>query len=421
MNQPAVRIPRRRFLHRTFQVATSGIALPALIPSRVLAAPGRPGANERIGIGFIGLGARAQQMFTHLTPEVRVTAVCDVYAQRVAKATESYGCAGYEDYRQLLDNPNVDAVIITTPDHWHALQTIHACQAGKEVFCEKPLSLTVQDGRAIVDAVREHKRICQVGPQQRSIPAAIYACEFVRTGKLGKIREVHCTNNDTPRECDLPGEPPPPGLNWDLWLGPSAVWPFHASLLPSRSGKFGWMAYRPWSGGNMTSWGTHGMDLMQWGLGMDASGPTEVEPLGTGLVCPLQYRYPGDVVVKLDHAPQGGAIFVGEHGKVTVACGLVTWDPPELGRDAPPNAEIFYGHKGPLHTRQWFQCLRTGQQPTCVAETGHRTATVAHLGNIARWLGRKLRWDPAAERFLGDEEANTLLSRPMRAPWQLEG
>ena len=132
-----------------------------------------------------------------------------------------------------------------------------------------------------------------------------------------------------------------------------------------------------------------------------------------------QNRYPGDVVVKLDTAPQGGAIFVGERGVVTVACGLVTWDPPELGRDAPPNTEIFYGHKGPLHTRQWFQCLRSRQQPNCVAETGHRTATVAHVGNIARWLGRKLRWDPAAERFVGDDEANAPLSRPMRTPWHL--
>jgi len=271
----------------------------------------------------------------------------------------------------------------------------------------------------MVEAVERHKRICQVGPQQRSIPAAIYACEFVRAGKLGKIREVHCTNNDTSRDLDLSGEPAPPGLNWDLWLGPSAVFPFNAKLLPSRLGKFGWMAYKPWSGGNMTSWGTHGMDLMQWGLGMDASGPTEVEPLGSGLECPLEYRYPGDVVVKLDAAPQGGAIFVGEKGKVTVACGIVTWDPPELGRDAPPSAEIFYGHKGPLHTRQWFQCLRTRQKPNCDVETGHRTATVAHVGNIARWLGRKLRWDPVAERFPGDDQADAMLSRPMRPPWRL--
>ncbi|HPM83188.1 MAG TPA: Gfo/Idh/MocA family oxidoreductase [Candidatus Anammoximicrobium sp.] len=419
MNRSVTRLSRRRFFRRTLQLAGNSIALPAFVSSRVLAAPERPGANDRIGIGFIGLGARAQQIFSHLTEEVRVTAVCDVYAPRVAEATQAHACAGYEDYRQLLESRDVDAVIITTPDHWHALQVIHACEAGKDVFCEKPLSLTVQEGRAMVEAVRRHKRICQVGPQQRSIPAAIYACEFVRSGKLGKIREVHCTNNDTPREYDLVGEPAPAGLNWDLWLGPSAVWPFNAKLLPSRSGKFGWMAYRPWSGGNMTSWGTHGMDLMQWGLGMDASGPIEVEPLGSGLECPLQYRYPGDVVVKLDAAPQGGAIFVGERGTVTVACGLATWDPPELGRDAPPNMEIFYGHKGPLHTRQWFQCLRSRQQPNCCVETGHRTATVAHVGNMARWLGRRLRWDPAAERFVGDGEANALLTRPMRAPWHV--
>lgn len=168
MNQPAARLSRRRFLRRTLRLAGSAMALPALVPCRVLAAPGRPGANDRIGIGFIGLGARAQQIFAHLTEEVQVTGVCDVYAPRVAEATKSHRCAGYEDDRQLLENGDVDAVIITTPDHWHALQTIHACQAGKDVFCEKPLSLTVQAGRAMVEAVRQHQRICQVGPQQRS-------------------------------------------------------------------------------------------------------------------------------------------------------------------------------------------------------------------------------------------------------------
>ncbi len=417
MERPAG-ISRRSFLYRALG-APAAVAAPCVIPGRLLAGPNRTGPNDQIGIAYLGLGARANQILAHMTDEVRIVAVCDVDARRVAEAVRGRQCATAGDYRRVLENKDVDAVIITTPDHWHALQAIHACQAGKDVFCEKPLSLTVAEGRAMVEAARKHNRICQAGPQQRSIPASIQACEFVRSGKLGKIREVHCTNNDTSRDCDLPAEPVPQGLDWDTWLGPSAVHPFNALLVPSRTGKHGWMAYRPWSGGNMTSWGTHGMDLMQWGLGMDRSGPVEVAPLGTGLECPLEYRYANGVVVTLDACPQGGAIFVGEKGKVTVACGKVTWDPPELGEGAPPPEENFYGHKGPLHTRQWFKCLRNRTQPSCDFEIGHRTATVAHVGNIARWLGRKLRWDPDRETFVDDAAANALLARPMRPPWHL--
>ena len=168
----------------------------------------------------------------------------------------------------------------------------------------------------------------------------------------------------------------------------------------------------------MTSWGTHGLDIMQWGLGVDRTGPVEVEPAGAGLTCPLVYRYANGVVVKLDDAPQGGAIFVGEKGKITVACGIARYDPPELGKDAPANLDNFLGHKGPLHTQQWLKCVRTRERPSCEFEIGHRGATVAHLGNIARWLGRKLRWNPAEEKF-DDDQANALLGRPMRPPWRL--
>jgi predicted dehydrogenase len=410
------RISRRRFFGRTLGMGAAGVAALEVIPERALASPG---ANERIGVGYIGLGARGRHILTHLTKDAQIVAVCDVDARKVEEVAKGQDYARYGDYRKLLDSKTVDAVVITTPDHWHALQAIHACQAGKDVFCDKPLSLTVREGRAMVEAAHRYGHICQAGPQQRSIPAAIYACNLVRSGRLGKILEVHCTNNDTSHDCDLPGEPIPDGLDWGMWLGPSAVHPFNHLLVPSRYKEFGWMAYKPWSGGNMTSWGTHGLDIMQWGLGMDRTGPAEVEPLGTGLNCPLVYRYANGVVVKLDQAPQGGAIFVGEKGKVTVACGIARYDPPELGKDAPPNLDNFLGHKGPLHTQQWLKCVRTRECPSCEFEIGHRGATVAHLGNIARWLGRKLHWNSAEEKFAGDEEANALLSRPMRPPWRL--
>ena len=418
----STRTSRRRFFRLMGKAASAALATAYLIPGGVLARSGSAGANDRIGVGYIGLGARGNHILHHLPDDAQIVAVCDVDARRVARVAEGHDYATYGDYRELLDNQDVDAVVITTPDHWHALQAIHACQAGKDVFCDKPLSLTVREGRAMVDAARRYNTIFQVGPQQRSIPAAIRACEFVRAGRLGKLREVHVTNNRSPRDCDLPGEPVPEGLDWEMWLGPSAQRPFHSKIYNgSRMPDwFGWMAFKPWSGGMLTSWGAHGMDLVQYGLGMDASGPSEVKPLGEGLTCPLEYLYPDDVVLKFDDAPQGGAIFVGEEGKITVACGVATYDPPDLGKRAPPNdPALFPGATAPIHTRQWLQCVRTRHGLTCDVEVGHRAATACHLGNIARWLGRPLRWEPVEETFLGDDEANAMLSRPMRAPWEL--
>jgi len=418
----SARTSRRRFLRLLGKTAPAALAVPYLVPGGVLAGSAGAGANDRIGVGYVGLGARGNHILHHLPDDAQIVAVCDVDARRVARAAEGHDYATYGDYRALLDDRDVDAVVITTPDHWHALPAIEACQAGKDVFCDKPLSLTVREGRAMVDAARRYNTMFQVGPQQRSIPAAMRACEFVRSGRLGKVREVHVTNNRSPRDCDLPGQPVPEALDWEMWLGPSAAHPFHAKIYnASRMPDwFGWMAFQPWSGGMLTSWGAHGMDLVQYGLGMDASGPCEVKPLGEGLTCPLEYRYPGDVVLTFDEAPQGGAIFVGEEGTVTVACGVATYDPPELGQGAPPNdPALFPGATAPIHTRQWLQCVRRRHGLTCDVEVGHRAATACHLGNIARWLGRPLRWDAAEEQFVGDDEANAMLSRPMRAPWKL--
>jgi predicted dehydrogenase len=419
---PTSRVSRRGFFRRASKIAAAGLALPYLVPKSALAGPGRSGANDRIGVGYIGLGARGNHILHHLPDDAQIVAVCDVDARRVAQVAGGQSYATCGDYRKLLDNRDVRAVVITTPDHWHALQSIHACQAGKDVFCDKPLSLTVREGRAMVDAARRYNTVFQVGPQQRSIPAAIRACEFVRAGRLGEIREVHVTNNRTSRDCDLGGEPVPEGLDWEMWQGPAAKRQFHSKIYNAsrQPDWFGWMAFKPWSGGMMTSWGAHGMDLMQWGLGMDESGPSEVKPLGEGLTCPLEYTYPGGVVVKLDEAPQGGAIFVGEKGTITVACGVATYDPPELGQGAPPNdPALFPGATAPIHTRQWLKCVRERHGLTCDVEIGHRTATACHVGNIARWLGRLLRWDPVEEQFVGDDQANAMLSRPMDPPWKL--
>ena len=225
-------------------------------------------------------------------------------------------------------------------------------------------------------------------------------------------------------------EPVPSGVHYDLWLGPAPSRPYNANRV-HYTFRFFW----DYSGGQMTNWGAHHLDIAQWGLGMDDSGPVEIWTEGSKFNPPtytepesrargdklcsvpmIFYRYANGVVVKLDDAPQGGAIFVGQEGKITVACGIAKYDPLELGRGAPANLDNFLGHKGPLHTQQWLKCLRTRERPSCDFEIGHRTATAAHVGNIARWRGRKLRWDPAEEEFRGDDQANALLSRPMRTP-----
>ena len=410
------RISRRRFLGQGARAAAAGVAVPWFVSARV------SGANDRIGVGFVGLGARGKQILEHLPDDAEVAAVCDVDARRVGPVAEATRAASYADHRALLDDPNVGAVVIATPDHWHAIQAIDACRAGRDVFCEKPLSLTVREGRAMVDAAARFNTMFQVGPQQRSIPAAIRACEFVRAGRIGAIREVRVINNRTSRDCDLPGEPVPEGLDWSTWQGPAQPRAFHAKIYNAsrQPGGYGWMAFTSWSGGMMTSWGTHEIDLVQWALGMDRSGPSEIKPLGQGLTCPLEYTYPNGIVVRFGDGPQGGAVFVGAEGTVTVVEGVATYDPPELGARAPANdPALFRGAAAPIHTRQWLQCVRDRHGLTCDAETGHRTATACHLGNIARRLGRPLRWDPAGETFVGDDEADAMLSREMAAPWRL--
>ncbi|MCC6891164.1 MAG: Gfo/Idh/MocA family oxidoreductase, partial [Hyphomicrobiales bacterium] len=342
----------------------------------------------------------------------------------------------YTDYKKLLDRKDVDAVITATPDHWRAVVSIHACQAGKDVYAETPMTLTIREGRLMVQAVRKYKRVFQTGSQQRSDAQNRYGCELVRNGRIGKIEMVIGHNYPSPWECGLPGQPAPPGLDWDKWCGPAPLVPYHPDLYAPRSNP-GWISFRPYSGGEMTGWGAHGLDQIQWALGMDESGPVEIWTEGPKFNAPtytkpesrsrgekacsqpmIFFRYGNGVTVKLDNGNPGGAIFVGSKGKIEIFRSKVTSNPAELAKEPIRDDEIHL-YASTNHMRNWFDCMRSRERCICDVEVGHRSATVCHLGNIARWVGRKLRWDPKAEKFIGDDEVNRHVDRPRRKGYEL--
>jgi predicted dehydrogenase len=407
--------------------AAVGVAVPYLIPSGLLAA-GQPGPNERIGIGGIGVGRQGGGLVGGAAGRGRLVAVADVNLPRAAACAEKHNAKAYKDYRELLDRKDIDAIVTATTDHWRALVCVHACQAGKDVYAEKPLTLTIREGRLISDAVKKYKRVFQTGSQQRSQGANRLGCELVRNGRIGKITRIIAHNYPSPWECDLPAQPIPEGLDWDMWCGPTEVVPFNQDLYAPRA-KPGWISFRPYSGGEMTGWGSHGLDQVQWALGMDESGPIEVWVEGEKLsrtakgngACAkpkVFFRYPGDIVMELADGPRGGAVFIGEKGRITIDRGKCVSDPPEIAQEPIREGEIRLV-KSTSHMGNWLDCIRTRQQPAAPAEAGHRSATVCHLGNIARWLGRRLKWDPVKEVFPGDDEANTYLDRPRRKPYTL--
>ena len=426
---------RRQFLRNT---AVSAVAAPYIIPSGLLAAEGRPGPNDRIGVAGIGIGRQGGWKFRSAAGHdiSRPVAVADADMNRAEKMAAGFKIEAYQDYRKLLERNDVDAITTATPDHWRSLVCIHACQAGKDVYAEKPMTLTIREGRLMVQAARKYGCVFQTGSQQRSLAANRYGCELIRNGRLGRIHTVVGANYPSPWECALPVQPVPQGLDWDLWCGPNELVPYHVDLFSPRS-KPGWISFRPYSGGEMTGWGSHGFDQIQWALGMDESGPVEIwtegpkfdsptytEPEGRGRgekACrsPMVFfRYANGVTLKLDNGNPGGGIFIGEKGKIEIFRGRVTSNPAELVEEPIRDDEIHL-YKSDDHVRNWLECIKTREIPIADVEIGHRSATVCHLGNIARWVGRKLRWDPVKEVFPDDEEANIFLDRPRRKPYEL--
>lgn len=420
----AAGISRRRFLGLATACASAAGAAPYFVPAGVFAAPNRPGANERLTVGFIGVGGRARLLIDQLPETAQIASVCDCFLKRAEEhaKTKKAKWRIHQDYRKLLDEKDLDAVVIATTDHGRVLPCIRACQAGKDVYAEKPLTLYIREGRVLVDAVRKHQRVFQVGSQQRSMEMNRFACEFVRTGGLGKILEVRGICYSGPnRYQGLPGQAVPEGLDWDMWLGQAEMRPYHQAL------HFGWMGWRDFSGGEMTNWGAHGLDQIQWALGMDGTGPVEIWPVTPGPNGNVHYRYANGIVVKLEltKGPHGGGIFVGEKGKMEINRNKFTTNPKDLVKNPPPESEAAKWRdevalwQARYHLENWLDCIKTRRRPVADVEIGHRSISVSHLANIARELGRKLQWDPAKEQFVGDDEANDYVSRPRRKGYEL--
>jgi myo-inositol 2-dehydrogenase/D-chiro-inositol 1-dehydrogenase len=422
------------------------------VPAFSLQTP--PPPSRRINLGVIGCGNQGiNDLKLFLADErVQIVAVCDVNRQspgywngsiagrepardlvewhygRARQSGVYKGCAVYEDFRELLRRPDVDAVLLALPDHWHAIVTIAAARAGKDIYGEKPLALTIAEGRAMVNAVQNNQRIFQTGSQQRSDPRFRQACELVRNGRVGKLHTVLCGLPGGTPDFGLTGhrqdpEPVPAGFNYDLWLGPAPVAPY----APGRCHvNFRWIL--DYSGGQITDWGGHHPDIAQWGMGTELTGPVAIrngqaswakEKLwNTATDFHFEAIYASGVKLICSSRVRQGVTFQGSDGSVWVNRGAIEATPLSLLDYSPSEKEIRLPRSA-SHARNFIDCVLSRQQPIAPIEQAHRSISIAHLGNISLRLGRDLTWDPAAERFANDETANSMLSRPYRKPWTL--
>lgn len=419
---------RRQFL----RTATVTLAAPALMPARLF---GADAPSKQITVGFIGTGDHGTgwNLRRYLNfRDARVLVVCDVDGERMRRAKqivdEQYqnrDCSMTKDFREVLARPDIDTVMISTPDHWHTLISVLALRAGKDVQCEKP-TLTVDEGKVLIETVRKHRRVFQTSTEDRSVPVYHRMAELVRNGRIGELRRIEVI---LPRQPNVPGDPTPqpvpPDLDWEMWLGPAPFAPYTKDRVHFN---FRWI--QDYSGGIICDWGTHLFDTAQWANDTEQSGPVEIQGTGTfwqgGLYNTVKdydvtCRYANGVVMTCK--PGDPSIkFVGTDGWL----GNRGW----LGKLEASSQAILESKIGPnelhLYTnpegehRDFIDCVRSRKDPYFPVEIGHRVSTVCHLANIAIQLGRKLQWDPKAERFLKDTEADKLLSRPMRRPWKLE-
>lgn len=425
---------------RKFVAASAALAGAPLITSGLSA---RQAPSERLRLGFIGMGKMNSGHLGHFLgqKDTQVVAVCDVdtkrreHAQktvenRYAEAKKSgnfKGCDAYVDFRELIARKDIDAVVIATPDHWHTIPAIEAIKAGKDVYCEKPLTLTIKEAKLLIDAVRKYDRVFQVGSQQRSGSEFRLACELVRSGKIGKLEAVYANIGGPSKPCDLPEEAMEPGLDWDRWLGPAPKRPYNSVLSPRGVHNHfpNWRNYREYSGGMITDWGAHHFDIAQWGLGADESGPVEIIPpadpsKGTG----LKFIYANGVpLIHGDEYAPGkkvdGVVFVGSKGRIQVNRGKISADPEEILKT--PSEEISVKlYKSPGHQRDWLDCIKSRKRPICDVEVGARSVTVCHLANIAYWTGQKFKWDAKAWKFVdASAEVEGWYDRERRGEWQL--
>ncbi len=445
------------------QLLKTAFAFPAIVPARVL---GKSAPSNLIQVGQIGCGriARASEFpgVLHNSDVARFVAVCDLDTVRIQDAKQlvegayakRFGSGNYaqvktyRDYHELLADKSIDAVCLSTPDHWHAQPAMEAALAGKDIYCQKPASLTITEGRQMVDVVRQTGRIFQMGSQQRSDFQFRYACELVRNGRLGKIREIYIGLPVDPPGGSAREMPVPGNLNYDAWLGST---PFVAYTLdrvhpqtPDLKGRYdrpGWLRCEQFGAGMITGWGVHHIDIAHWAMGLERSGPSDVignaEFPKSGLwdvhgPYHIRARYSNGAVMYISEKYPNGVRFIGENGWLWVTRGRYTEqmakegrrtraldcsDPRILSDGLKPNDVRLHASPNNDHHLDWLTSIKTRQQPAAPVEDGHRTCSACLVGHIAMRLGRDLKWDPSTERFQGNADANALLERPQRAPY----
>lgn len=455
MNERSNQSSRRAFLGQTAIASAAGLAFPTIIPGSALGLAGRPAPSNRVTLAVIGTGNQGFNDIKSFLRDDRVqlVAVCDAnresagywdgktggreparrlvnehYAKKSAAETHR-ACDASADFREILDRNDIDAVEICTPDHWHALMVVAACQAKKDIYCQKPLSLTVADGRVMSYAVKQSKVVFQTGSQQRSDHRFRRACELVRNGRIGDLRTVRVGQPSGRTDYAKTGdhkkpEPVPAGFDYNMWLGPAPDAPY----APARCHvNFRWIY--DYSGGQVTDWGGHHPDCAQWGMGTELTGPIEIrnakgvfppdELWNTATEYSFEAVYENGVTMIVSNKEKMGVTFEGTKGKIYVDRGKLEADPKSL-LDSQIGPEGVQLYKSDDHFRNFIDCVISREPTAAPVETAHRSITICHLGNIAMRLNReKLRWDPRTEQIIGDDEAARMLSRPYRAPWAL--
>ncbi len=441
---------RRQFL-RNVGAAAGALTLPMIVPASALGRNGFVAPSDRVTLGFIGAGNQAENDARGFLRDerVQITVVCDVnrrskgywngklggreyvanqvntaYRDRYGRSYEA--CDQYEDFREVIHRADLDAVEIVTPDHWHAIPVMMAAAAGKDIYCQKPLALTVQEGRDMSNAVHKHGVIFQTGSQQRSNHRFRHICELVQNGRIGDLKRVTCGLPGGTPDFGKTGHltdalPVPRGFNYDMWLGPAPEAPYS----PARTHvNFRWIL--DYSGGMVTDWGGHHPDIAQWGMGMDESGPVKIQnargkwsthPLwNTATEFYFECVYGNGVTLAVSSEARHGVTFEGSEGSVWASRGAMDSNPADLIKSTLGEGEkrLYLSED---HYRNFIDCVLDRRQPVAPVEAAHRSITLAHLGNIAMMLGEDLDWDPAQEQFVNHEAANAMLSRPMRAPW----
>jgi len=423
-------ISRRDFLRSAASIGII-IGFPSIIPFSVV---GQTPPNSRINVALIGMGLMMGSHQGHMLSrdDVQVVAVCDVDRSKRERAKASIekayankmgqgnykGCDAYNEYERIIERKDIDAVVVCTPDHWHAPISVAAMRAGKDVYVQKPMTLTVREGRIMSNVARQYGIILQVGSQQRSDRAFRKACEIVRNGLIGKVHTIYTSLGEFPPPATLPEEPIPEGFDYDRWLGPTPWYPYNRRRVEGNYGG-GWRCFWEYGSRKNGDWGAHHFDIVQWALGMDDSGPVEFIPKGYEGNPYQMHIYADGTKVLRNHPDMKGHMirFIGEKGEVLVSRGNKLDTVPANLKDVefgPNDIRLYVSNN---HEDNWIQCIKTRQQPICPAEIGHRTATICHLNGIAERLGRPIKWDPVKEEIIGDPEAAKWLDRPRRAPY----